>query len=47
MFLKVKECRRVLFQEILKPPYSNEAVNGVYMYPNTQCKNETKGKELV
>ena len=44
MFLKVKECRRVLFQEILKAPYSSQAVNGVYMYPNTQCKNENQGQ---
>ena len=47
MFLKVKECQRVLFLEILRAPYRNQGVNGVYMYSNTQCKNETKGKELV
>ena len=44
MFLKVKEYRRVLFQEILGAPYSSQAVNGVYMYPNTQCKNENQGQ---
>ena len=36
----------MLFQKILNSPYSSQAVNGVYKYPNTQCKNE-KGKELV
>ena len=47
MFLGVMECQHVLFQEILKAPYSNQAVNGVYMYHNKQCENETKGKELI
>ena len=37
----------MLFQEILNSPYSSKAVNDVYNYPNTQSKNENKGKELV
>ena len=37
----------MLFKEILKSPCGSQAVNGVYMYPNTQYKNETMGKELV
>ena len=44
MFLKEKEYQRVLFQEVLKSPYSSQTVNGLYMYPNTQCKNENQGQ---
>ena len=38
-FLRVQEYRHVLFQEIMNSPYSSQAANGVYTYPNTQCKN--------
>ena len=37
----------MLFQEILKSPYGSQAVNGVYMYANTQCKNENQGQGVV
>ena len=37
----------MLFQEILKSPYGSQAVNGVYMYANTQCKNENQGQRVV
>ena len=34
----------MLFQEIFKSPYGSQAVNGVYMYPYTQCKDENQGQ---
>ena len=34
----------MLFQEMLNSPSSSQAVNGVYKYPNTQCKNENHGQ---
>ena len=34
----------MLFQEILQPSYGSQVVNSVYMYPNTQCKNENQGQ---
>ena len=34
----------MLFKEILKSPCGSQAVNGVYMYPNTQYKNENHGQ---
>ena len=36
--------QKILFQEILNSPYSSQAVNGVHMYPNTQCENENQGQ---
>ena len=43
-FLKVKEYWHVLSQEILKSSFASQAVNGVYMYPNTQYKNKNQGQ---
>ena len=38
------DIQEILFQEILNSPYSSQAVNGVHMYPNTQCENENQGQ---
>ena len=34
----------MLSQEILKSPCGSQAVDGVYMYPNTQYKNKNQGQ---
>ena len=34
----------MLFQQLLKSSYGSQAVNGVYMHLNTQCKNENQGQ---
>ena len=37
----------MLSQEILKSPCGSQAVNGVYMYPNAQYKNEKEEATVV
>ena len=34
----------MLFQQLLKSSYGSQAVNGVYMHLNTQCKNVNQGQ---
>ena len=45
-FLKQRnvDIQKILFQEILNSPYGSLAVNGVHIYPNTQCENENQGQ---